>query len=53
MKEKNIYKQAGAKLRTIVFPEAGFSDRTIEAVKIIQKKKAISGNQIAFPVDLC
>ncbi len=39
MKEKNIYKQAGAKLRTIVFPEAGFSDRTIEAVKIIQKKK--------------
>lgn len=39
MKDKNIYKKTGSALRTIVFPEAGFSDRTLEAIKIIQKKK--------------
>ena len=39
MKEKNIYKKTGSTLRTKVFPEAGFSDRTLEAIKIIQKKK--------------
>lgn len=38
MKNKEIYKKAKALQKTIVFPEAGFSDRTLEAVKIIQKK---------------
>ncbi len=38
MKIKDIYKRAKQLQKTIVFPEAGFSDRTIEAVKYIQKK---------------
>ncbi len=38
MKIKDIYKKAKELKKTIVFPEAGFSDRTIEAVKKIQKK---------------
>ena len=44
MKVKNLYKKAKSLNKTIVFPEAGFSDRTIDAVKIIAKK------QIAKPV---
>lgn len=39
MKVKQLYKKAQELGKTIVFPEAGFSDRTIEAIKIIQKKK--------------
>ncbi|MBO5022428.1 MAG: phosphate acetyltransferase [Clostridia bacterium] len=39
MKVKDLYKKAKQLQKTIVFPEAGFSDRTIDAVKIIQKKK--------------
>ena len=39
MKIKELYKKAEQLKKTIVFPEAGFSDRTIEAVKYIQKKK--------------
>ncbi len=39
MKIKELYKKAQQLKKTIVFPEAGFSDRTIEAVKYIQKKK--------------
>ncbi len=39
MKIKEIYKKAKSLQKTIVFPEAAFSDRTIEAVKIIKKKK--------------
>lgn len=38
MKVKDIYKKAKLLQKTIVFPEAGFSDRTIDAVKYIQKK---------------
>ncbi len=38
MKTKYLYKKAKELQKTIVFPEAGFSDRTIEAIKIIQKK---------------
>lgn len=38
MKIKDFYKKAKTLQKTIVFPEAGFSDRTIEAVKYIQKK---------------
>ncbi len=38
MKVKELYKKASKLKKTIVFPEAGFSDRTIEAVKYIQKK---------------
>lgn len=38
MKIKKLYKKAKALQKTIVFPEASFSDRTIEAVKYIQKK---------------
>ncbi len=38
MKIKDIYKRAKSLQKTIVFPEVGFSDRTIEAVKFIQKK---------------
>lgn len=38
MKIKDIYRRAKPLQKTIVFPEAGFSDRTIDAVKIIQKK---------------
>lgn len=38
MKVKDLYKKARGLGRTIVFPEAGFSDRTIEAIKKIKKK---------------
>lgn len=38
MKVKELYKKAKCLKKTIVFPEAGFSDRTLEAVKYIQKK---------------
>ena len=38
MKTKYLYKKAKELQKTIVFPEAGFTDRTIEAIKIIQKK---------------
>lgn len=38
MKIKYLYKKARAMQKTIVFPEASFSDRTIEAIKIVQKK---------------
>ena len=36
MKIKDIYKKAKLLQKNIVFPEIGFSDRTLEAVKIIQ-----------------
>ncbi len=36
---KELYKKARSKNKTIVFPEAGFSDRILTAVKILQKKK--------------
>lgn len=36
---KKLFARARAKNKTIIFPEAGFSDRTIEAVKILRKKK--------------
>ncbi len=39
MKIKDLYKKAKALQKTVVFPEAGFSDRTLEAVKYIQRKK--------------
>lgn len=38
MKVKELYKKAKRLQKTIVFPEAGFSDRTLQAVKYIQKK---------------
>ena len=38
MKVKELYKKASKLRKTIVFPEAGFSDRTLEAIKYIQKK---------------
>jgi len=38
LKEKELFKKAKRLNKTIVFPEAGFSDRTVEAVKYIQKK---------------
>ncbi len=38
LKEKDILKAAKKKQKTIVFPEVSFSDRTFEAVKILQKK---------------
>ncbi|MBP3345228.1 MAG: phosphate acetyltransferase [Clostridia bacterium] len=38
MKKKELLKKAKQLGKVIVFPEAGFSDRTVEAVKIIQKK---------------
>lgn len=38
MKIKYLYKKAKELNKTIVFPEAGFSDRTIEAIKLIKKK---------------
>lgn len=38
MKVKELYKKAKSLQKTIVFPEAGFSDRTLQAVKYIQKK---------------
>lgn len=37
--EKKLLKLASKKGKTIVFPEAGFSDRIIEACNIISKKK--------------
>ena len=39
MKLKDLYKKAKELQKTIVFPEASFSNRTIEAIKYIQKKK--------------
>ncbi len=36
---KKLYKRAAARNKTIIFPEAGFSDRTIAAAKYLQKKK--------------
>lgn len=38
MKVKKIYKKARLLQKTIVFPEVGFSDRTVQAVKIIRKR---------------
>lgn len=38
---KNLIKKAKSKQKTIVFPEVSFSDRTVEAVKILQKKKIV------------
>ncbi len=38
MKINDIYKKAKLMNKSIVFPEAGFSDRTLQAVKTIQKK---------------
>ena len=38
MKINSIYKKAKMLQKSIVFPEAGFSDRTLEAVKYIRKK---------------
>lgn len=38
---KSLLKEAKRKQRTIVYPEAGFSDRIIEAVKILNKKKIV------------
>lgn len=40
-KIKDILKEAERRQKTIVFPEASFSDRTVEAVKILQKKKIV------------
>ncbi len=39
MKVKELYKKARLLKKTIVFPEASFSDRTLEAIKFIQKKE--------------
>ncbi len=38
-KIKKLIKESKRRQRTIVFPEVSFSDRTLEAVKILQKKK--------------
>ncbi len=38
-KIKDLIKEAKRKQKTIVFPEVSFSDRTLEAVKLLQKKK--------------
>ena len=40
-KIKNLIEKAKGKQKTIVFPEVSFSDRTVEAVKILQKKKYV------------
>ncbi len=40
-KIKKLVEKAKAKQKTIVFPEVSFSDRTAEAVKILQKKKLV------------
>lgn len=40
-KVKKLFEEARKKHKTIVFPEASFSDRTVEAVKILQKKKYV------------
>lgn len=39
MKIKKLYKKAEKLQKTIVFPEAEFSERTLQAIKIIAKKK--------------
>ena len=39
--EKKLLKQARALKKTIVFPEAGYSDRTIAAIKYLKKKKIV------------
>lgn len=39
LKIKDLYKLAKSAGKTIVFPEAGYSKRTIEAIKFISKKK--------------
>jgi len=41
-KMKKLLKEAKRRQRTIVYPEAGFSDRIIEAVKILKKKKIVN-----------
>ena len=38
---KDVIKEAKKKQKTIVFPEVSFSDRTVEAVKVLQKKKIV------------
>ncbi len=38
-KIKNLIKKARERQKTIVFPEVSFSDRTLEAIKILEKKK--------------
>ncbi len=38
---ENILKEAKKKQKTIVFPEVSFSDRTMEAVKYLQKKHIV------------
>ncbi len=40
-KIKNLLKAAKDRQKTIVFPEASFSDRTVEAAKILQKEKIV------------
>lgn len=40
-KSKDLLQKAKSLKKTIVFPEAGFSDRTIEAVKYLKKKKIV------------
>jgi phosphate acetyltransferase len=40
-KIKNLLRRAKKKQKTIVFPEVSFSDRTFEAVKILQKKEIV------------
>lgn len=40
-KIKNLLKQAQKRQKTIVFPEISFSDRTLEAVKILQKRQIV------------
>lgn len=40
-KIEKLIEAAKKKQKTIVFPEASFSDRTIEAAKILQKKKIV------------
>lgn len=37
--EKKVIEKAKRREKTIVFPEAGFSERTVEAAKIISKKQ--------------
>ncbi len=38
---KDVIKTAKKRQKTIVFPEVSFSDRTVEAVKFLQKKKIV------------
>ena len=51
---KKIFKKAKKLKKTIVFPEAAFSDRTIEAVKYLRKKKLCNviliGDESAFVI---